>query len=116
MYCVCGYRATYLAGEMLCSMSDMIRLSAILTQITKGDYVSEKYEYTWLYLHTLYCITPTLSVYLLWLKYCRYNLDLLMQIKGQIAPPKCKVKVCKYMYVHVWQMYGEANMHVYTYM
>ena len=36
-------RATYLAGEILCSVSDMVRLSAILTQITKGDYVSEKY-------------------------------------------------------------------------
>lgn len=56
-------RATYLAGEMLCTVSDMVRLSAILTQITKGDYISEK-----------------------------YNSDLLMQIKTQIAPPKCKVK------------------------
>ena len=42
------HRATYLAGEMLCSVSDMVRLSAILTQITKGDYVAEKY------------VTPTL--------------------------------------------------------
>ena len=43
--CVCDmclYRATYLAGEMLCSVNDMIRLSAILTQIIKGDYISEK--------------------------------------------------------------------------
>ena len=28
---------------MLCSVSDMVRLSAILTQIAKGDYVAEKY-------------------------------------------------------------------------
>ena len=26
--------------------------------------------------------------------WCRYNSELLIQIKGQIAPPKCKVKVC----------------------
>jgi hypothetical protein len=57
-------RATYLAGEMLCSVGDMVRLSAILTQINKGDYVSEK-----------------------------HNSEVLLQIKGQIAPPKCKVKV-----------------------
>ncbi|CAI7995568.1 Talin-2 [Geodia barretti] len=56
-------RATYLAGEMLCSVGDMVRLSAILTQINKGDYVSEK-----------------------------HNSEVLLQIKGQIAPPKCKVK------------------------
>jgi hypothetical protein len=56
-------RATYLAGEMLCSVSDMVRLCAILTQITKGDYISEK-----------------------------YNSEVLIQIKAQIAPPKCKVK------------------------
>lgn len=35
-------RATYLAGEFLCSQNDMVRLSAILCQITKGDYVTHR--------------------------------------------------------------------------
>lgn len=33
-----SFRATYLAGELLCSSNDMVQLSAILCQITKGDY------------------------------------------------------------------------------
>lgn len=49
MLCLC--RATYLAGEILCSVSDMVRLSAILTQITKGDYISEKYAHVHIYTH-----------------------------------------------------------------
>ena len=35
-------RATYLAGEFLCSQNDMVRLSAILCQIIKGDYVTHR--------------------------------------------------------------------------
>ncbi len=35
-------RATYLAGELLCSVNDMVRLSAILCQITKGDHAKHK--------------------------------------------------------------------------
>ena len=38
------HRATYLAGELLCSQNDMVRLSAILCQITKGDYVTHRWE------------------------------------------------------------------------
>ena len=36
-------RATYLAGELLCSPDDMVRLSAILCQIAKGDYSTLKW-------------------------------------------------------------------------
>ena len=31
------YRATYLAGELLCSVKDMIQFTAVLCQICKGD-------------------------------------------------------------------------------
>ena len=30
-------RATYLAGELLCSIKDMIQFTAVLCQICKGD-------------------------------------------------------------------------------
>lgn len=56
-------RAFYLAGELLCSVNDMIRLSALLCQITKGQYTTQK-----------------------------YSPEFLLQIKGIIAPPKCKIK------------------------
>lgn len=31
------HRATYLAGELLCSVKDMIQFTAVLCQICKGD-------------------------------------------------------------------------------
>ena len=31
------HRATYLAGELLCSVEDMIQFTAVLCQIYKGD-------------------------------------------------------------------------------
>ncbi len=44
--CMCFFsvscRATYLAGEILCSPNDMVRLSAILCQISKGNYSKNK--------------------------------------------------------------------------
>ena len=39
---ILAFRATYLAGELLCSAVDMVRLSAILCQITKGNYSDYK--------------------------------------------------------------------------
>ena len=67
---------------MLCSVSDMVRLSAILTQISKGDYISEKCVHFLTHILTLTGFA------------FRHNSEVLLQVKGQIAPPKCKVKVC----------------------
>lgn len=103
-------RATYLAGELLCSPNDMVRLSAILCQITKGDYSKDKWVIR-ISRSSKYIVplpTPLLSSCLLifplpsnpspsplllssLLSECfgRYNSD---SIKGLIAPPKCKIK------------------------
>ena len=35
--CHAFYRATYLAGELLCSVKDMIQFTAVLCQIYKED-------------------------------------------------------------------------------
>ena len=37
LMCYAFYRATYLAGELLCSVKDMIQFTAVLCQIYKGD-------------------------------------------------------------------------------
>ena len=44
------------------------------------------------YLMCLVCLG--MYVHIIAIYHCRYNSDILVQIKTQIAPPKCKVKVC----------------------
>lgn len=47
--------------------------------------------------------------------HCRYNSDILVQIKTQIAPPKCKVKVCIVAVCGTVVVYVNTAKWMYTY-
>lgn len=55
-------RATYLAGELLCSASNMVQLSAILCQINKGNYSNYKSVQMLIAVHSSTCMTNAESV------------------------------------------------------